>query len=152
MIRHFSFILAPLVLLTLVACSDSTTEPTFEGTFTAEVNGSTFTAIHAAGYEATEQFAVSGQNAAGASVGFSVILKPERVGTYTVGTQANGTYVEGTVGWTTAGGSGTFEITSYTEDRVAGTFSFEAQPNTPSGATGTISVTNGRFDVPMLQD
>ncbi len=151
MTRHLSFVPAALFVLVLGACSDSTTEPTFEGTFTAVVNGSSFTAIHAAAHEASGQFAVSGQNAAGASVGFSVILTSQRTGTYTVGTQANGTYSQGTMGWTTAGGTGTFEITSYTEERVAGTFSYEAHPNTATAASGTITVTNGQFDVPLIQ-
>lgn len=51
-------------------------------------------------------------------------------------------------GWSSnlAGGTGTTTITTLTANRVVGTFSFDAVPAT-QGATGTVRVTNGRFDI-----
>jgi hypothetical protein len=58
---------------------------------------------------------------------------------------ANGSWItEGT------GGDGTFTLTKLTPTRVAGTFSFIAVPghSNPNGV-GTVSVTQGKFDVPL---
>jgi len=137
--------------LVLGACSDSTTNTPMggQGTLTAVVNGTTFTALSAAAVYSGGTLAVAGGNAAATSVGFAVIPTEAGTGTYTVGPFANGAYSEGTLGWTTAvGGSGTFTITTLTQDRVVGTFEFVATPNTVTGATGTITVTSGAFDVP----
>jgi len=78
------------------------------------------------------------------------ILPQEAVtGADTVGAMANGAYSEEALGWATAvGGSGTFNITTLTEDRVIGTFEFVATPNQVTGATGTVTVTSGVFNVP----
>ncbi len=55
---------------------------------------------------------------------------------------------EGGKGWGTGfpGGTGTLTITALTAHRVAGSFSFTAEPAS-GGATGTVSVTNGKFDI-----
>ena len=44
-------------------------------------------------------------------------------------------------------GTGSVTITTYTGNRIAGTFSFDAPSAAASGAGGTIHVTNGSFDV-----
>ncbi|MBM3942159.1 MAG: hypothetical protein FJ316_04395 [SAR202 cluster bacterium] len=44
------------------------------------------------------------------------------------------------------GGTGTITFTTLTDHRAVGTFSFEAMPSV-GGATGTMKVTNGKFDV-----
>jgi hypothetical protein len=51
-------------------------------------------------------------------------------------------------GWTTfaQGGTGSITITTYTANRIAGTFAFDAVA-VSGGATGTTRVTNGTFDV-----
>jgi len=51
-------------------------------------------------------------------------------------------------GWGTAfqGGTGTLTITALTTHRVTGTFTFTAAPAS-GGATGTVTVTNGKFDI-----
>jgi hypothetical protein len=51
-------------------------------------------------------------------------------------------------GWGTAfpGGAGTLTITALTAHRAAGSFLFTAEPAS-GGATGTVSVTNGKFDI-----
>jgi hypothetical protein len=55
--------------------------------------------------------------------------------------------------WTTplSGAAGTITITTLTATRIAGTFSFIATPSPGSGATGTKTVTNGQFDLPVTR-
>jgi len=50
--------------------------------------------------------------------------------------------------WSTVapGSTGSIVITTYTANRIAGTFSFTAAALS-GGATGTLTVTNGSFDV-----
>jgi hypothetical protein len=122
--------------------------PAPNGSLTAIVNGTAFSATQASAIYANGQLGVAGGNAAGTSVGFSVIGPSDCTGTYTAGQIANGAYSEGDKGWVTFSGNGSFVITVCTNDRVVGTFSFVAEPNAPTGATGTVTVTNGAFDVP----
>jgi hypothetical protein len=51
-------------------------------------------------------------------------------------------------GWTTGlqGGTGTFTLTTLSAHHVAGTFAFDAVAAS-GGATGTVHVTNGKFDI-----
>jgi hypothetical protein len=51
-------------------------------------------------------------------------------------------------GWTSGlpGGTGTLTLTTLTANHVAGTFAFDAVAAS-GGATGTVHVTNGKFDV-----
>ena len=51
----------------------------------------------------------------------------------------------------TPNGSGTVTLTSLTATRATGTFSFVAVPY-QNGATGTLHVTNGKFDVPLTRE
>jgi hypothetical protein len=46
-----------------------------------------------------------------------------------------------------AGSTGSTNFTTQTTNRVAGSFSFLAVPATATGATGTLNVTSGTFDV-----
>ena len=48
-----------------------------------------------------------------------------------------------------AGGSGTVTVLSVSATRVRGTFSFTLVPDTTTGATGTVRVTQGAFDVKL---
>jgi len=104
-----------------------------QGTLTAVVNGTTFTALSAAAIYSGGTLAVAGGNAAATSVGFAVIPTKAGTGTYTVGPFADGAYSEGTL---------------LTQDRVVGSFEFVSTPNAVTGATGAITVTNGVFNVP----
>lgn len=60
----------------------------------------------------------------------------------------NAIVVEGSKGWGSAlaGGTGSVTLTTLTTHHVVGTFAFDAVPAS-GGATGTVHVTNGRFDV-----
>jgi hypothetical protein len=86
-----------------------------------------------------------------ASVGFATggVTGP---GTYslTFGNQlaGSGNVTEAGKGWTTGiqGGAGTLTLTTVTANHVVGTFSFDAV-GVSGGATGTVHVTNGKFDI-----
>jgi hypothetical protein len=76
-------------------------------------------------------------------------------GTYALGMTATtfgggALVVENTRGWSTplSGKAGTITLTEVSSTRMAGTFSFTADPIT-GGATGTKTITNGRFDMPV---
>src|SRR5690606_21615456 len=77
-------------------------------------------------------------------------------GTYPLGmnsgTGAGGvaTILEGSQTWTTplSGAAGAVTITTLTDTRVAGTFAFEATPLV-AGTLSPVTVTEGRFDVPL---
>ncbi len=80
-------------------------------------------------------------------------------GTYPLGTAggvSGGTIAvnEGSAVWVTpiSGAAGTVTITALTSTRAAGTFQFVAEPAPGSaGATGTRTVTNGKFDIPLTR-
>ena len=86
-----------------------------------------------------------------ASVGFATggVTGP---GTYslTFGNQlaGHGTVSKAGQGWTSGvqGGTGTLTLTTVAAHHVVGTFAFDAVA-TSGGATGTIHVTNGKFDI-----
>ncbi len=46
---------------------------------------------------------------------------------------------------------GTITITSLTDSRVTGTFSFTAEPSPSSSQTETLTVVNGQFDIPVIE-
>jgi hypothetical protein len=77
------------------------------------------------------------------------------VGTYTLGAASgrvmgmsvlNGTQLAGTYSSSVTGGSGSVTITSLTTTRIKGTFTATLGA-AGSGATGTVTVTNGSFDL-----
>ncbi len=77
------------------------------------------------------------------------------VGTYPLGTGSGvsggtGIYAEPTGGWGTelSGAAGTVTISTLTATRIVGTFAFTASV-VNSGATGTRTITNGKFDLPV---
>ncbi len=78
-----------------------------------------------------------------------------RAGTYPLG--VDGVSVQGGFAGVTGGGTwltpisgaaGTITITTLTTTRIAGTFSYSATPS-GGGATGTRTVANGQFDLPI---
>jgi hypothetical protein len=89
-----------------------------------------------------------------ASMTFTINLIT-RAGTYPLG--VDGVSVQGGFAGVTGGGTwltpisgaaGTITITTLTTTRIAGTFSYSAIPS-GGGATGTRTVTNGQFDLPI---
>ncbi len=58
------------------------------------------------------------------------------------------TYVRGGQGWTSGltGGTGSVTVTTLTANHIVGTFVFDAVASN-GGATGTVHVTNGQFNI-----
>jgi hypothetical protein len=76
-------------------------------------------------------------------------------GTYPLGVGATtyggvGQVTENNLSWITplTGNAGTVNITTLTDTRIAGTFSFVAEAT--AGSTGTRTVTSGQFDYPVV--
>ncbi len=88
--------------------------------------------------------------------GYTLVLSLYNIdatGTYPMGvglTAVGGSAIVSnlTGGWSTplSGQAGTLTVTAISDSRIAGTFSFDAEPLTGS-ATGTLSVTGGSFDL-----
>ena len=156
-------LVAPAVisLALATACggsSDSTTEPTqtnvvANGTFRASVNGSAWSpAGRVAVNKSTNNIVAIA--AVSSTYTISLALTPLTApGTFslnfgnTTGSLAIVSSAGGQ-GWSTVaqGSTGSVVITTYTASRIAGTFSFDAV-GISGGATGTLHVTNGTFDV-----
>jgi hypothetical protein len=138
---------------------DSTTAPpggttgtVTNGTFRATINGTSWSANGAVGVSRTTTNNIVAVAAVSATYtiafGISNLTAP---GTFSLNTgQLNLANVSAAAGqsWSTVapGGSGSIVITTFTANRIAGTFSFTAAALS-GGATGTVTVTNGSFDV-----
>jgi hypothetical protein len=119
---------------------------------TAEVNGEAWASLRESLFYRDGHLSISGFGAAGGlSLGNGNVPGP---GTYSL-SYRNDQGLSGTFSnaaghsWHTGlppGGTGTLTITTLTQIRAVGIFSFEAPP-APGGASGTMRVTNGRFDV-----
>lgn len=95
---------------------------------------------------------ISGHDLSGRTVGFGTVLTVARTGTYTVNNTNIATFVVelGAQHWSAdpiRDGTGTLTFTTFTTNRLVGTFSFTAYPDLITGATGAKDVTNGRFDI-----
>jgi len=144
---------ATLLLGLVVACgSDNTTGPGTNlpnGTFSMQVNGSSFQAISATVLITGNIIAIGAGTAANEAMGMAWVDAGPR--TYTVNTDVgtNGNYnAAGSGAWTasTGTGSGSITVTTRAANRVAGTFSFVMQPVSGTAASGTRTVT-GSFDL-----
>jgi hypothetical protein len=136
------------------ACgSDGPTDPDVDdlanGSFSARIDGNNFNATAAAVVSSGGIVSIGGGNASGQTLGFAWL--GTGTGTYTIGTTIGtvGTHTFSGKTWSasSAQGSGSIVLTTRTSNRVAGTFSFVLQPDAASGATGTRTITQGRFDL-----
>ena len=169
--------LLPLIgILLAAACGGGTTGPDDDGDdngndgnnngntsgMSATIDGQAWSASPGAGSVTAIQFAPQSGGyilggigtGAAASLTFTInfITKP---GTYPLG--VDGVSVQGGFAGLTGGGTwltpisgaaGTITITTLTTTRIAGTFNFTATPS-GGGATGTRTITNGQFDIPI---
>lgn len=140
-----------LALVLSAACGGGSTGPTalVNGTFTAKVDGSNFSATTAIVTTAAANIiSIGAGNAAGQSLGFGWV--DAGPGTYTVGATSptNAVYVTTGAGWVAnvTGGSGSIVVTTRTSNRVVGTFSFVVIPSSGT-ASGNKTVTQGVFDL-----
>lgn len=134
------------------------------GSFSASIDGSAWTADAStaeARHAQPGKYVLSGTKITGAaSLGLEIDLyNISGPGTYPLGV---GDKVFGGVGWVVSaqpptywltpnsGASGTVTVTALTSSRIAGSFSYNAPAYTVIGnATGTRTVTNGSFDLPI---
>lgn len=145
------------------------------GSISATINGTSWSAIAAGtgSLEGTGFFAISGyQSDLAKNEAKSITLSVTGVtqpGTYQLAytlsnlPSGHATYVEvqGTTSksWSTSFSGGlltkeprlTLTLTTFSAERIAGTFSFEASPTPGMGGSGTVTVTNGEFDVPLTK-
>ena len=150
-------------VLALVACGggDGSTNPLLNGVtnFTAKIDGTDWNAEFApvASNPSPGLYVISGFRSTGANP-YTIAISltnvagaaPYRLGVNTM--MYGGTVVLSappSSGWTTTldGDAGELVITTLTATRIAGTFQFVADPL--SGTTGTRTVTEGQFDVPV---
>lgn len=146
----------------LVACSDDgpTGQVPGQGSISATVNGSAWTVstpytsaqhnvagavftINAVDPNQTYGMAISLSEFEGAGTYEIRSGFPLRMAVVTLGAEQ---------GWGTEYSEvpGTITITSLSDSRVTGTFSFTAEPSPTSSQTGTLTVANGQFDVPVI--
>lgn len=152
-----------LALAAMVAsCGGSS--PTGPGGLTgdglvAKIGGTSFgtTTVGAANHSVAGGYVISAVSSSGSNAQSITLLLTNipGPGTYPLGTGAGvagGTaiYVSNSAGWGTAltGDAGTVTLTTVSDTRITGSFSFTADAST-GGATGTKSVSNGAFDLPV---
>ena len=155
------------VMFTLAACGGETAPTSASGgggTLSASIDGAAWTADAStaeARHSQPGKYVLGGTKTTGTSqLGLEIdVYNIAGPGTYPLGVSEK---VFGGVGWVTtaspptywitpfSGASGTITITSLTDSRIAGSFSYNAPPYTVIGsATGTRVVTNGTFDLPI---
>jgi hypothetical protein len=154
--RYSRFLLASGTVLAM-ACSSST-GPKGGGSadLSATINGSswlgtvdaTATRIVAGG---STIISVGGSNAGGGTT-LGMAFSGAGPGTYQIGgagDATNGVIYEGSQQWAAnvSGGTGSITVTSISSTAVSGTFQFTAVPVSGTGATGTLLVESGQFNL-----
>jgi hypothetical protein len=149
-------LLAAMALV--AACSDN--DPSGPGGsnnyISATVNGAAWagSSVKYATYS-SQVLSIGGTNGSGQLVSIA-LANLTAVGTYSLSPGnpnagiANVIEGGGTAIWASniGGGSGTITVTTFSLTRMAGSFSFSAVPAN-AGATGTMVVANGSFDLPL---
>lgn len=144
-------------MVTLAACDQSPLMPRImppvepNGSFTATIDGAAWKAGGRVGVARadTSLTLIALSNTYAISINVGAAVGP---GTYSMGDGSNlvqvAVHLIGGPGDAAdyRGGTGTFSITTLTDSRIAGTFSFVAMPD-PSGDSGPLHVTSGAFDL-----
>jgi hypothetical protein len=156
---------AALACASAIACGGDSgpAGPAAAGSFTATIDGDAWAsdAQYLAGgvtVVGPGVYTMAGSRATSPSSALTVTLtlyNIDRPGTYPIGVSpsvvgALAIVAEPTNGWASplSGAAGTITITTLTESRMAGTFTFTATP-VSGGATGSRVVTDGKFDLPI---
>ncbi len=147
------------VALALTGCSDSgTTQPEQQGgqepqggQMTALIDGAGFSSDFITIIRQPGIIAVNGADFQMRAIGFQI---PDTgTGTFTLGAaEPVGAGLDiGDSSWGAGGGtgSGSITVTSRTEARMTGTFSFVVEGLTDGAAPASRSITNGQFDVEL---
>lgn len=159
--RHPGRTLGVLALALTLACggSDGPSAPQGpgNGSMTATVNGKSWKATRVNAGPQEGAIGIYGMAGDNSEIVFAIML--EGVGTYSIpaSTGLNFNYIEASTGhqWQALAmgpllggvGTGTVTLSTLTDDRVAGTFSFQAPPIAQTGATTNVTVTSGAFDI-----
>jgi hypothetical protein len=157
--RPYSRLLLASGLVLAIACSGGgSTGPKGGGggsaDLSATINGSSWLGTVQA--KATRTIAEGDTiiSVGGANTGEGIILgmafSDSGAKTYGIGAfgeDANALITEGSASWASniTGGTGSITVDTITATRVTGSFQFSAVPVAGSGATGTITVTSGKF-------
>jgi hypothetical protein len=151
-----------------LGCGGSGGGPTSNGNsggshFTARIDGASWSSgtqyiASAATHSAPGLYIVQGTQLLSGNNPVTILISLYNIrgtGTYALGvgpTVVGGTALvaQPSAGWATplSGGSGSITLTSLTSSRIAGTLEFVAEPSNGS-ATGSKTVTQGDFDVPL---
>lgn len=152
-----------VVLLTLAGCGSSPSGPGDGGgdtsPFTAQIDGTAWSGLSfttSGNGSANGTFTLIGAATSPTQISMSLTLfNIGAPGTYPLGvgsTVPGGTAIvtSGVQSWWTplSGAAGTVTVTAVSATRITGTFSFVATPFS-GGATGSRTVTQGRFDLPV---
>ena len=152
--------LSAILLLSVVACgSDSGnsltgTNPTGSGPLSATIDGKAWASAVPAAIYRNNIVSIAGIDAA-LTTTLSFAFAATGPGTFSIapGNQTGGLGLVVKTGatsqtWGSAltGGSGSVTLTTLTANHVVGTFAFDAVPS-GGGATGTVHVTGGKFDI-----
>jgi Family of unknown function (DUF6252) len=152
-----ALLLASPVVLASCGGGDDATGVNTNGTYTATIDGSAWTA-NGVGSAASAGgiFTLTGVQT-GSATGMTMTLYsigapgtfPLGVGPTVVGGIASVT--QGSSIWSTplSGAAGTVTVTAVSPTRIAGTFAFNAPPLIGQTVTSTRAVTSGRFDIPV---
>jgi hypothetical protein len=154
--------LSAILLLSAVACGGSSGDSitgnnpgTGSGPLSATIDGKAWASVVPAAIFKNNIVSIAGLDAAltttvsfafGATGTGTYSLAPSNsVGGLGLVVKTSGTTSQS---WGTAlsGGSGSVTLTTLTANHVVGTFAFDAVPSS-AGATGTVHVTNGKFDI-----
>jgi hypothetical protein len=138
--------------LTAAACLDTTNPDQTNGAppMSAMIEGTPWYATGILVTPTPTSITLGGGNSQ-SNAAVSVVINATAPGTYTLGPGNTSSGVIGiTTGqvWSTDGdsASGTIVVTTFANRHIAGTFEFAAVPST-GGATGTVHVTSGKFDI-----
>jgi hypothetical protein len=159
---HRAICLLAAAALILAGCGDKTPSgPAGQGgPFSAKIDGVAWASpalYSAAAMGNNAVFSIIGTDGAvGNATGVSLVLYYiDQPGSYPLGVGGSvrgGTAIitSGSSSWATplSGNAGTVDVTSVSSTRIAGTFSFNATPQS-GAAQGTRAVTQGVFDVPV---
>ena len=148
--------LSSISLLSLVACGGGSTAPnsgsnSCTASLSATVNGVAWCSPAGAGVFQHSIVSIAGIDA-GLTSSIAFAFAAAVPGTYSLAFGNNNggfaTYTKSGQGWGSglSGGTGSVTLTTLTANHAAGTFTFDAVPSN-GGATGTIHVTNGTFNI-----
>ena len=140
-----AFVLPVLIgTLALAGCDSSDDGGDDGGTFSLRANGTLVEFDGASAGLVDGRLSVGAASAGGSpSAGF---LVPDAAGTYSVAGGDVFAFYQNAAGTSYVGVTGTVTVQTLTATQTSGTFSFEGL----SDASGTVSVTQGRFDVPVV--